>query len=73
MKIGDKFRYINSSIKENIKYDRVISDFIYANDGTILHKVKSESGVFYSINEIEVEPVQLLRDEKLSNLLNGYR
>lgn len=73
MKIGDKFRYKNSSFKSNeTKYDRVISGFRYDVNGMRI-SVISDNNVTYNFDDIEVEPIQKVRDEKISKLLNGNK
>jgi hypothetical protein len=73
MKIGDKFRYKNSSFKSNeTKYDRVISDFMYDVNGMRI-SVISNNNVMYNFSDIELEPIQELRHKKISNLLNGNK
>lgn len=73
MKIGDKFRYKTSSFKSNeTKYDRVISSFIYDIDGLKI-SVISNNNVMYNFYDIELEPIQKLRDKKISKLLNGNK
>jgi hypothetical protein len=69
MKIGDKFRYKNST-SESKPYDRFISRLILDNDGGI-SAVISTKDVMYGVYEIEIEPIQKLRDKKISKLLNG--
>jgi hypothetical protein len=69
MKIGDKFRYKNSTF-ESKSYDRIISRLILDNDGSI-SSVISTKEVIYGVYEIEIEPIQKLRDKKISKLLNG--
>lgn len=73
MKIGDKFRYKTSSCKDNnTKYDRVISGFMYDIDGLKI-SVISNNNVMYNFSDIELEPIQKLRDIKISKLLNGNK
>lgn len=73
MKIGDKFRYKMSSFKDNnTKYDRVISGFMYDIDGLKI-SVISNNNVMYNFSDIELEPIQKLRDIKISKLLNGNK
>ena len=72
MKIGDKFRYKMSICKDNnTKYDRVISGFMYIDDLKI--SVISNNNVMYNLGDIELEPIQELRDKKISKLLNGNK
>lgn len=73
MKIGDKFRYKNSSFKSNeTNYDRVISEFMYDVNG-IRISVISNNNVMYNFSDIELEPIEELRHRKISNLLNGNK
>jgi hypothetical protein len=53
MKIGDKFRYKNSTF-ESESYDRIISRLILDNDG--ISSVISTKDVMYGVYEIEIEP-----------------
>jgi hypothetical protein len=73
MKIGDKFRYKMSSFKSNeTKYDRVISGFMCDTNGLKI-SVISNNNVMYNFSDIELEPIQKLRDIKISKLLNGNK
>lgn len=64
--IGKKFRYTKGYNDINI-YDRVIVK-TYEDKINNTISVLSESGVTYGLSEIEIEPIALLRDEKLEKL-----
>lgn len=65
--IGRKFRYKGSMFKSD-EYDRVIKSYWLDGGGNKLKSIVSSNGVVFRIDEIEIEPLWELRDNKLNDL-----
>jgi hypothetical protein len=70
--IGRKFKYKKTIFTEcNNNYDRIVSDLSYSYSGDVT-SVISSTGVMYSLSDIEFEPLEIVRDQKLKDLgING--
>jgi len=68
--IGRKFRYKKALFTRYYGYDRIVGDITYL-DGNIKYIISS-NGVMYHLSDIEFEPLEIVRDQKLKDLgING--
>jgi hypothetical protein len=71
--IGRKFKYIKSSNRFQFydAYDRIVGSVSYLTNDEIDYIISS-TGVLYKISDIEIEPIEYIRDRKLKDLgING--
>lgn len=68
--IGRKFKYKKTLFTGVDDYDRIVGKIVYHDN--ILKYIISTTGVVYSIFDIEFEPIEIARDQKLKDLgING--
>jgi hypothetical protein len=68
--IGRKFKYKKTLFTGCDDYDRIVGDITYSDDD--IRYIISSTGVMYSLSDIEFEPLEIVRDQKLKDLgING--
>jgi hypothetical protein len=64
--IGRKFKYNKTLFTGVDDYDRIVGRIVYHDN--MLKYIISTTGVVYSIFDIEFEPLEIVRDQKLRDL-----